>query len=105
MTLSNSGNNTDPILIYYDNKLWIIWKDTNQLLSIYSEDQGNVWSDIYQWKDTKKMDIVKYKYLTNIVDHKIEIDYSYGSINPDIKFLGFGHLKDAEILLTKKVTM
>ena len=103
LDLSTRGNNTDPILIYYDKKIWVIWKDTNQLLSIYSEDGGKVWSSVYQWKNSKKMDIVKYKYLTNILDNSIKIDYSYGSIKPDIKFVGFGNLKDAEALQTKKV--
>lgn len=103
LSLSTSGNNTDPILIHYDKKIWIIWKDTNQLLSIYSEDGGKIWSSVYQWKNSKKMDVVKYKYLTNILDHNIKIDYSYGSIKPYIKFLGFGDLKDAEALQTKKV--
>lgn len=103
LNLSTSGNNTDPILIYYDKKIWVIWKDTNQLLSIYSEDGGKVWSSVYQWKNSKKMDIVKYKYLTNILDSSIKIDYSYGSIKPDIKFIGFGDLKDAEVQQTKKV--
>lgn len=100
--LSASGNYTDPILIYHHKKIWVIWKDTNQLISIYSEDGGKIWSSVYQWKNSKKMDIVKYKYLTNTVDHSFKIDYSYGSIKPDIKFIGFGDLIQAEVLQIKK---
>lgn len=98
ISLSNSGNNTDPIIIKIGDQLWVCWRNSNQLLSIYSLDDGLSWSDIYIWKNTKNMDIVKYKYLTNIFDDRIIIEYAYGSIKKDIRFIGFGDLKDAEVL-------
>lgn len=102
LDITNSGNNTDPILIKIGDLIWICWKDTNQLLSVYSNDNGNTWSEIYKWKDSKTMDMVKYKYITDIFDDRIKLEYSYGSINKDIKFMGFGNLNDAELLERKK---
>lgn len=103
LDITNTGNYTDPILIKIGEFLWICWKATNQLLSIYSTDNGNTWSDIYKWKESKNMDIVKYKYITDILDDRIKLEYAYGSINKDIKFMGFGDLKHAELLEVKKV--
>jgi len=100
--LSNSGNNTDPILVKLGETIWVIWKNANHLVSIYSTNNGDTWSDIYQWSETKKMDIVKYKYLTNILDERFKIEYSYGAISKDIKFLGFGNTDKTEIIERKK---
>lgn len=88
--LSDFGNNTDPILIYHLNKLWVVWKGTNQFMSKVSEDNGESFSELYTWKEPHTVDLVKYKYITNTVEKGIKIDYSYGSYYPEIKFIGFG---------------
>lgn len=94
--ISNSGNNTDPIFHKTYDTFWIVWKSTNQLFSVYSKDNGKSWSEIYMWKDTKYLDIVKYKYITDIFDDRVILDYAYGSVNKDIRFLGFGDLDGVE---------
>ena len=88
--LTGYGNNTDPILIYHVNKLWIVWKETNQFMSRVSEDNGDSFSEVYTWKESNTVDLVKYKYVTNTVEKGIRLDYSYGSYYPEIKFIGFG---------------
>lgn len=96
VSLSSKGNFTDPILVKIDDILWVCWRESNQILSVYSIDNGNTWSNLYVWKDTKKMDLVKYKYLTNIEDERIKLEYSFGTITKDVRFVGFGDLKDAQ---------
>ena len=96
--LSPKGNYTDPVILKMGNKIWICYKDTNQLLSIYSMDNGTTWSEIYQWKETKKLDMVKYRYITDIKEDRAHIDYVYGCTGKDIKFIGFGDFQNAEIL-------
>ncbi len=88
--LTGYGNHTDPILIYHLNKLWVVWKGTNQFMSRVSEDNGDSFSEVYTWKESNTVDLVKYKYITNTVEKGIKIDYSYGSYHPEIKFIGFG---------------
>lgn len=94
MAISGKGNNTDPILLLYDSKIWVVWKESNKLLSSFSYD-GDRWDDIYSWEDTKRLDMVKYKYLNNYGYENIIIDNSYGSIYPEIKFIGFSGLEKA----------
>ena len=99
--LSDYNNNVDPIIIKMGSKLWVCWRNLNQIYSVYSTDNGKSWSDIYLWEDTKKMDLVKYKYITNIDDNRIVIDYSYGSLK-NIKFVGFDDIKKAKLYQQRK---
>ncbi|WFA09449.1 hypothetical protein [Tissierella sp. Yu-01] len=99
--LSDNDNNVDPILIKVGSKLWVCWRNSNQIYSVFSTDNGIVWSDIYLWEDTKKMDLVKYKYITNIDDERVVIDYSYGSLK-DIRFVGFDDIKKAKLYQQRK---
>lgn len=86
--ISSNGNNTDPLLIRYRARIYIVWKETNRLLSTYSADNGETWSVVREFNEVKKMDIVKYKYLTKTNLKNREVDYSYGSTDP-IEFIGF----------------
>lgn len=86
--ISDYGNHTEPILIRQKSKLFIVWRETNRLLSTFSDDNGNTWHETREFPETKKMDIVKYKYITKSNILSGEIDYSYGSTDP-IKFIGF----------------
>jgi len=95
--ISGKGNNTDPVILYYDERIWVVWKDNNKLMSTFSYD-GHNWGDIYYWDTTKKLDMVKYKYLNNYQYENIVMDNIYGSINPEIKFIGFSRLEDASKL-------
>jgi hypothetical protein len=97
-SISPKGNFTDPVFVMVGDKIWICWRDTNKLLSIYSTDNGYSWNDIYQWNEVKRLDIVKYKYVTDIIDNRVYIENVYGTTGKDIGFVGFGNIKNAEIL-------
>ncbi len=99
--LSNNDNNVDPILIRTGSKLWAVWRNGNLILSVFSKDNGNTWSDVYQWKNTKKQDFVKYRYITNIKNDKVKIDFSYGTIR-EVALIGFGNIKEADIYYKRK---
>lgn len=92
LDISDYGNNTDPILIYHHDKLWIVWKGTEQLLSKYSEDNGKTFSDLNLLNISKSVDMVKYKYLNNKIEEGNMIHNSYGSYYPEISFMGFHSL-------------
>lgn len=92
LDISDYGNNTDPILLYHQDKLWIVWKGTEQLLSKYSEDNGKTFSDLNTLNISKSVDMVKYKYVTNVKGGDIVIHNSYGSYYPEISFMGFHSL-------------
>ena len=103
--LSNWENISWPTLIYFENKLWIIWAEYENIMSRYSLDNGENWSPIYLWKDSKYKDIFRYKYLTKNKVNNI-FNYSFGTIKPDIAFIGFGSLNNTiEIPLKKKMRL
>ncbi|GFN34221.1 hypothetical protein [Tepidimicrobium xylanilyticum] len=100
--LSNPENPQDPILIYYHGKLWVIWVEQDRVHSRYSEDLGNNWSPIYLWNDSIGKTIVRYKYFKLNEADKI-LNYSFGKIEPEIEFIGFGTLENiTEVPLKKK---
>ncbi|HSH36292.1 hypothetical protein [Schnuerera sp.] len=102
-TISNPENPQDPTLIYYEDKLWLVWIEYDNVLSRYSEDLGNSWSPIYLWKESKGNNIVRYKYF-NQGDEGFIINNSFGNFNPNISFVGFGSTeKTVEIPLKKKI--
>ena len=90
--ISNVGNAMYPTLIYYEDKLWIVWIENENVMSRYSIDQGITWSPIYLWKDSKTKEIVRYKYISNTGNINNILDYSFGTIQPDIGFMGFAIL-------------
>ena len=101
--LSNWENINWPTLIYFENILWVIWAECENIMSRYSLDNGENWSPIYLWKDFKYEDIVRYKYITKNKTDNI-INYSFGTIKFDISFIGFGSLSNTiEIPLKKKM--
>lgn len=100
--ISNIENPQDPTLIYYEDRLWIVWIEYENVMSRYSDDFGNTWSPIYLWKESKGKDIVRYKY-NKLNNEGIILNYSFGKIDSDISFIGFGVLDNTiEIPLKKK---
>ncbi|MFA5576861.1 MAG: hypothetical protein WCZ27_07405 [Tissierellaceae bacterium] len=89
-SISRPGSPAHPTMIYYRGKLWVSWLEMDQVASRYSEDMGKTWAKLHMWKRTKTMDFVRYKYLTLESGEDMNFDYSYGSIYPEIKFIGFG---------------
>lgn len=100
--ISNQGNPSNPTLIIEGERLWIVWNESNKLLSRYSDDKGLNWSSIYLWKESKFIDMIRYKYISNVEDGDIDLDYGFGTMYPDIKFLGFGPLVNVEEISIKK---
>ncbi|WP_077366885.1 hypothetical protein [Anaerosalibacter sp. Marseille-P3206] len=102
--MSNIENCSHPILIKYLDKLWIIWLEYESIFSRYSTDDGSKWSNIYQWRESKHIDFVRYKYAEYPTkDSNKKLNYSFGKVYPDISFLGFGPLDNIiEIPLKKK---
>ena len=94
--ISNEGSINNPTLIIYENNLWISWVELDKVMSRISEDYGKNWSEsIYSWNRSKAIDFVRYKYLSMDYDESRILDYSFGSIYPEMEFIGFGPVNNA----------
>ncbi len=95
--LSNSSNCSYPTLIVFDNKLWNVWTEYENVMSVYAEDTGLNWSEPYLWRESKHGIFVRYKFCTNEdkIKKAYKLNHSFGKIYPDIAFLGFGNLDKA----------
>lgn len=101
--VSNEGSLSHPTIILYENNIWITWVELNKVMSRMSDDGGLNWSDsMYTWNSGTDIDFVRYKYLTVTLEKDRTLDYSFGSVYPEIKFMGFGMLDDATELPIKK---
>lgn len=104
--ISNEGSPSYPTIIFYQDKLWITWVESNKVLSRYSGDKGRSWESCYMWNSSRSIDFLRYKYLTIIPEEHIILDYSFGRVAPDIEFIGFGSTNRAlEIPIKKKKFM
>ncbi|HHV46069.1 MAG TPA: hypothetical protein GXX53_04060 [Tissierellia bacterium] len=103
--ISNYEGPENPTLIYYDNKLWITWVELDRVLSRYSDDNGETWSPIYLWKESRKSNIVRYKYSSIAEDEGIILNYSFGKFSKDLSFIGFGPLDNIEVVPLKKKSL
>lgn len=100
LEISNKENISWPTLIYYENTLWLVWIEYENVLSRFSLDMGDNWASIYLWKDIKGKDIVRYKYINR--RNKNILNHSFGIYGEDIKFIGFGSLDNAVEIPLKK---
>lgn len=87
--ISRKNNPTNPTIIMKNNLLWIIWNESSRIYSRYSYNIGKTWSDIKNWDEAIKNNTVRYKYITNQQMKDTIIHNSFGTIYPDIKFIGF----------------
>lgn len=105
-TISNPESPQNPTLIYFNNRLWISWVEYDSVMSRYSDTNGDTWSSIYLWKESKRSSIVRYKYFSSQKQDDQILNYSFGKIKPSIGFLGFGPLdKVEEVPLKKKIRL
>lgn len=102
--ISNESNCTNPTLILYDDVMWIVWNESNRLYSRFSTDYGRIWSSIYYWKDSIDSDLIRAKYLNDTSKKYFKFDYSFGTLSPEIKFIGFGPLQNVDEVSDKKKT-
>lgn len=102
--ISNEGSLSHPTIIFYNKNLWIAWVETDKVISRISEDKGENWSaNMYMWNQKDKIDFVRYKYLSKKLTDENQLDYSFGSVYPEIKFIGFGNLRAATKIPLKKI--
>lgn len=94
--ISKKGNPSNPSLVIEDKRLWLVWNESDRILSSYSDNKGLDWSPIYLWKESRYTDILRYKYIKR--ERDIKLDYGFGTIYPDIRFLGFGRLNKVDLL-------
>jgi hypothetical protein len=101
--ISNEGSLSNPTIIFYNNNLWITWVETDKVISRISEDGGEKWSPyMYMWNQINDIDFVRYKYLSKDIKKDIALDYSFGSVYPEIKFIGFGSVENTTKIPIKK---
>ena len=94
--ISNEGSINYPTLIIYEDNLWISWVESDKVMSRVSNDYGLSWSrSIYSWNNSRNIDFVRYKYLSKDPEENRILDYSFGSVYPEVKFIGFGPLDDS----------
>ncbi|MTI65391.1 MAG: hypothetical protein FH753_02195 [Firmicutes bacterium] len=95
--LSNKANCSYPTLILYESRLWVVWTEYENIMSSYSDDDGKTWNGPFLWSESKKSDVLRYKFNTNdkeiIISHNL--NYSFGKAYPDLSFIGFGDIKNA----------
>ncbi len=105
--ISNEGSPAYPNIIFFENKLWITWVELNKIMSRCSYNKGINWeTNIYVWNESRDIDFVRYKYLTRATKDNIHLQYSFGSIYPEVTFMGFGPLDNVvEIPIKKKKKM
>lgn len=98
--VSNEGASSYPILILYNERLWVIWVELNKLLSRYYDKESKSWSDIFLWEETKTTDFLRYRYLTQEDNPNIILNYAFGKVYPEVKFLGFGSTENTQTIPT-----
>jgi hypothetical protein len=103
--LSNPVNCMYPTFVFYDNKLWIVWIEYDNVMSSYSNDMGLNWSNPYLWKESKGVDFARYKFNSNGKDNSNSywLNYGFSKAYPELTFIGFGSLNKAvEVPLKNK---
>lgn len=94
--ISNEGSINYPTIIIYEDELWISWVESDKVMSRVSDDYGLSWSEsIYGWDKSRSIDFVRYKYLSMDSEDNRILDYSFGSVYPEVEFIGFGPLDNA----------
>lgn len=95
--LSNPGNCTHPTFVYNQGLLWSIWIEYEKIMSCFSDDYGLSWSLPYNWKEFNFMKFTRYRFVSNNtqINDKYELNNSFGLLGNEIRFIGFGDIKNA----------
>lgn len=101
--ISNEGSFSYPTIIIYEDDIWITWVELDNIISRFSNDKGKTWSScMYMWNEGKSRNLVRYKYLTTAPENNKILDYSFGSVYPEVIFIGFGPTDDTIEIPIKK---
>lgn len=102
--LSNHSNCTYPTLISTGDILWNVWTEYENVVSVYSKDGGEIWSNPYVWSESKQQDFARYKFSNNEdgIKENYKMNYSFSKNYPDLSLLGFGDLSGAVESFKKK---
>ena len=102
--LSNQVNCTYPTLISTGDVFWNVWTEYEHVVSSYSKDDGETWSNPYIWNESKKEDFSRYKFANNEDEIKAnyKMNYSFSKTYPNLSLLGFGDLSGATESFKKK---
>lgn len=102
--LSNQVNCTYPTLISTGDVLWNVWTEYEHVVSSYSKDSGETWSNPYVWNESKKEDFARYSFSNNddSIKKNYKMNYSFSKTYPNLSLLGFGDLSEAVESFKKK---
>ncbi len=103
ISLSEKSSCSFPTLCYFKDILWVMWAEVNKVASCYSTNMGKNWSSPFIHENTRNLDFKRYRYISNynIEENDISCDFIFGSLYPDIQFLGFGGETNDEISTSK----
>lgn len=87
--VSRKSNSSNPTLILNDGLLWTIWNESSRIYSRVSNNKGETWGEIKSWEGTVNKKIVRYKYISNEKRKDRILHNSFGTIYPEIRFVGF----------------
>lgn len=87
--ISRKSNSSNPTLLINKGLIWIIWNESSRIYSRHSSDKGESWSQIKTWDELLRENIVRYKYTSNMNIEDRVIHNTFGTIYPDIRFVGF----------------
>ena len=92
LVISEHHNCSFPYLIIYNKILWLVWFQFNSLVSSFSTNNGLNWSTPQLISKTKLMSFKRYRFSSNSQTDKnqIQCDYLFGTLYPNIQFIGFG---------------
>ncbi|MTI49235.1 MAG: hypothetical protein FH761_15490 [Firmicutes bacterium] len=95
--VSNPSNCSYPTFVVFQSRLWIIWTELENLMSVYSEDMGDNWNEPYLWSESKQEVFTRYRFDSNerSISNTYTLNYSFGKQYPNISFMGFGKLDKA----------
>ncbi|WP_130807292.1 hypothetical protein [Senegalia massiliensis] len=100
--LSNLSNCMYPTIILEEENIWVCWYELKSIMSSVKRRGSKKFEGPYLWNDSKGKDLLRYGYSSNSKNNIYKLNYSFGTIPPEISFIGFGELENAEKVPFKK---
>ncbi|MGO1371448.1 MAG: hypothetical protein ACTHVE_06290, partial [Senegalia sp. (in: firmicutes)] len=99
--LSNLSNAIYPTIINNNGDIWTCWYEYQNIMSSVKRKNKDNFEGPYLWRKVKGENILRYAYYSNIKNNSYKFNYAFGTF-PDISFIGFGDISDAEKIPLKK---